>query len=286
MFISYAQNFEDVMLWRALKHVENGFYIDVGANDPTAHSVTKAFYERGWRGINIEPLSSHYLDLIRERPNDINLQCAAGAAVGEVELWEADVRGWATAEKQVIEQHKAAGHKGIWHKVPVVPLKNICKENVAGEIHFLKIDVEGFEKYVLEGMDFSRFRPWVLIVEATEPNTSEENHVEWEGIVLAMGYIFAYADGLNRFYVATEHHELLLIFKYPPNVFDNFIQVCDERTQQAVSRAEQAESTAEQAERKLAAVYLGLSWRVTKPLRAVERFLQMIQNKLKSGFQF
>jgi hypothetical protein len=30
-FISYAQNYEDVMLWRALKDVSNGFWIDDGA---------------------------------------------------------------------------------------------------------------------------------------------------------------------------------------------------------------------------------------------------------------
>ena len=33
-FVSYAQNGEDVVLWRALSHVENGFYVDVGAADP------------------------------------------------------------------------------------------------------------------------------------------------------------------------------------------------------------------------------------------------------------
>jgi hypothetical protein len=54
-FISYAQNFEDVMLWRALKGLKKGFYIDVGAHDPEVDSVTKAFYDRGWCGINIEP---------------------------------------------------------------------------------------------------------------------------------------------------------------------------------------------------------------------------------------
>ena len=53
--VSYSQNFEDVMLWRALKDVENGFYIDVGANHPAIDSVTKLFYENGWSGINIEP---------------------------------------------------------------------------------------------------------------------------------------------------------------------------------------------------------------------------------------
>ena len=51
-FISYAQNYEDVMLWRALQHIENGFYIDVGAAWPDVDSVTKAFYDKGWRGIN------------------------------------------------------------------------------------------------------------------------------------------------------------------------------------------------------------------------------------------
>jgi hypothetical protein len=53
MSVSYAQNFEDVMLWRAFKKVACGFYIDVDACDPTEHSVTKAFYARGWRGIKL-----------------------------------------------------------------------------------------------------------------------------------------------------------------------------------------------------------------------------------------
>ncbi len=65
-FISYAQNFEDVMLWRALKHVERGFYIDVGAFSPDLDSVTRAFSERGWRGINIEP-NPHYLAQLNAR---------------------------------------------------------------------------------------------------------------------------------------------------------------------------------------------------------------------------
>ena len=59
MFVSYAQNFEDIMLYRALKHVQSGFYIDIGAYDPVIHSVSLAFYERGWRGIHVEP-NPHY----------------------------------------------------------------------------------------------------------------------------------------------------------------------------------------------------------------------------------
>ena len=263
-FVSYAQNFEDVMLWRALKHVENGFYIDVGANDPTIHSVTKAFYERGWYGINIEPLPSHQADLLRDRPRDINLQCAAGAAGGEIEVWECDVRGWATASPDVVAQHTEKGHKGAFHKVSVSTLAEICAQHVTGEIHFLKIDVEGFEKSVIDGADFLRFRPWILIIEATKPNSTEETYGEWEEDILAADYLLGYTDGLNRFYVANERRELLEYLHYPPNVFDEFI-----RSEQldSDSRAQQAETKVQQAENVIRGLLNSTSWRVTSPLR-------------------
>ncbi len=290
-FVSYAQNFEDVMLWRALKHVENGFYIDVGANDPSDDSVTRAFYKQGWHGINIEPLLSHYADLVRERPRDTNLQCACGASNGEIEIWECDVRGWGTASAAVVAQHEANGHEGVFHKVPVLPLSEICADNVSSEVHFLKIDVEGFEKSVIEGMDFSRCRPWILVVEATRPNSTAEVHADWEGIVQSSEYVFAYSDGLNRFYVAKEHSELMPALRYPPNVLDGFIragefyaalgaQQAEAKAQQAEAKAQQAEAKAQQAETasnerlaQLQAVYSSTSWKVTKPLRAIKRLL-------------
>ena len=68
--ITYAQNFEDVMLERALKSVSAGTYIDVGAWHPEFDSVTRHFYERGWSGINIEPVPAHY-ELFRFREKTI-----------------------------------------------------------------------------------------------------------------------------------------------------------------------------------------------------------------------
>lgn len=298
-FVSYAQNFEDVMLWRALKHVQRGFYIDVGANDPSADSVTKAFYEQGWYGVNIEPLPVHYADLLRERGRDINLQCAVGAASGEIDIWSCDVRGWATAASDVIDQHSLSGYSGRFHKVPLLRLSEICEQYAPDEIHFLKIDVEGFEKFVIEGMDFSRYRPWILVVEATRPNTTEENHEEWEGDLISAGYTFAYGDGINRFYVANEHGDLMGSLRYPPNVFDDFIRseqlnselraqqaqsdarLAETRAQQAEAQAQQAEAKAQQAEAKvleaqelLDAVFASRSWRLTSPLRKLIGFFR------------
>lgn len=298
--VSYAQNYEDVMLWRALQHVKNGYYIDVGANDPVIDSVTKLFYDNGWSGINIEPLKNHCRDLENQRVRDINLNCAAGDQAGEIEFWECDVRGWATADPKVMETHEAAGYKGNRYKVPVLTLSSICEEHAPKHIHFLKVDVEGFEKAVLQGMDFSFYRPWILLVEATKPNSPEENYSEWEGLVTAANYSFAYSDGLNRFYVANEKEELLSSLKYPPNVFDEFIRVeqlqSEIRAQKseaqlndaeakageaaakickAEAKANEAETRASEAEANLNALIHSRSWRITAPMRALG---EMIKN--------
>ncbi|WP_296944471.1 FkbM family methyltransferase [uncultured Massilia sp.] len=223
-FISYAQNAEDVLLWRALGRIENGFYIDVGANDPVEHSVTKAFYDAGWRGINVEPLPVHVAAFDEQRPGDVNLAVAAGSADGELTLYDVpSVRGWASPQQDVAEMHRAEGHAVAELKVPVRTLSAICAEHVRGEIHFLKIDVEGFEGEVLRGMDFARWRPWILVIEATLPGKRETNHEAWEHLVTSQRYRFAWFDGLNRYYVADEHAELREHFGIQPNVFDAFI---------------------------------------------------------------
>jgi FkbM family methyltransferase len=224
-FVSYAQNFEDVMLWRALRHVRGGFYIDVGANDPVKDSVTKAFSDRGWHGINVEPVAAHHADLERERPLDVNLRCALGASDdGTIDLWECEIPGLATTDAAVVEQHVREGRQGAWQRVPVQTLAAVCAEHAGGgEIHFLKIDVEGGEESVLAGADFRRFRPWIVVVEATRPNSTEQKHEQWEHLLTDAAYRFAYADGLNRFYVAQEHDELRGALVYPPNIFDGFV---------------------------------------------------------------
>jgi hypothetical protein len=77
--------------------------------------------------------------------------------------------------------------------------------NVHGDIHFLKIDVEGAERSVLQGCNFLRFRPWLLAIEATVPCTYTPSHEEWEHLVLGAGYEFALFNQINRYYVAREH---------------------------------------------------------------------------------
>jgi FkbM family methyltransferase len=257
-FVSYAQNFEDVMLWRALKHVESGFYIDVGANDPEIDSVTKAFYERGWRGINIEPVAQWFQRLEAQRPRDINLQVAAGAKQGELVIYELPDTGLSTVDKAIAERHEAErGYAKAERLVPVETLTSVCRRLHMGPIHFLKIDVEGAEKDVLDGLDLSIIRPWIIVVESTLPNTQVEDYEQWEPILCHADYEYVYFDGLNRYYVAHEHHELKAHFGAPPNFFDQFVprqQYASElRAQVAEGKATAAETRAAKQEELAAA---------------------------------
>ena len=243
-FISYAQNFEDVMLWRALNHVEDGFYIDVGANDPDELSVTKAFYDANWHGINIEPVREYFDLLQTARPRDINLCLGAGAVEGTLELFNIPESGLATSDPAIARSHREAG----WHVEPqqmnVRTLAQICEEHVKGPIHFLKIDVEGAELDVISGMDFQRWRPWIVVVEATVPLSQKQVHEEWEGLLLAERYEPIYFDGLNRYYLAQEHAELKTAFDAPPNPFDHYIS---SDTHEARIKHAEAQSRLEQA---------------------------------------
>ncbi len=257
-FISYAQNCEDVLLWRALGHIKNGFYIDVGANDPVEHSVTKAFYDRGWYGINIEPLEQHHHAFLDQRPRDVNLCLAAGAEESEITLFDVpSVRGWASSDPAVAAAHTQQGFEVVAHTVQQRTLRSICEEYVSYDIHFLKIDVEGFEAQVLRGMDFSRWRPWVLVIEATMPNSRQTNHETWESMVTDCNYQFAYFDGLNRYYVAHEHLDLLGALQVQANVFDDFISMHlakswqDRETERIQAQAAEAQRTSEATARTM-----------------------------------
>jgi FkbM family methyltransferase len=223
--ISYAQNFEDVMLARALRGKTDGFYIDVGAMDPVVHSVTCHFYEQGWHGINVEPVHHHFARLVAERPRDINLNFALGEREEERPLYEVADSGLSSLDS-AIATAAAEGHGYPTGRAAtrVTTLAHICAEHAAGRvIDFLKIDVEGWERQVIAGNDWRRFRPRIVLVEATRPNSPEPAWADWEPILLANDYLFVWFDGLNRFYVRREDAPLKAHFTVPPNVFDDFI---------------------------------------------------------------
>lgn len=145
-FISYAQNFEDVMLWRALKHVENGFYIDIGAQDPVIYSVSLAFYEHGWRGVHVEPTQQYSDKLRHARPDETIEQVAIGNQSDALTFYEFADTGLSTADKDIAKKHQESDFISNETVVPVISLDTLLERVAERDIHWLKIDVEGLEK--------------------------------------------------------------------------------------------------------------------------------------------
>lgn len=248
--ISFAQNQEDIMLWRALKHISNGFYIDVGAADPVVQSVTKLFYDHGWHGINLEPQPIYFGMLSTDRPCDINLRLAAGREARSYTFHRIDGTGLSTLNPEIASRHKTSGWKVAEETIEVLPLAEVCRRHrPQGVIHFLKIDVEGSEGDVLAGADFHSYRPWIVVVEATLPMSQEESHADWEPILTGQGYSCVWFDGLNRFYLADEmKDDLGQHFEVQPNVFDDYFMT----PSTLILRAERADEEAARVREELA----------------------------------
>jgi FkbM family methyltransferase len=210
--------------------------VDIGAGDPVLDSVTAAFAERGWRGVNVEPLPREHERLCAARPADTNLRIALGARAGLGKLFveptetrerqdpDAPIdRGASTMVPELAERYRAEGQEFVPIEVPIWTLARVVADHVAGPVDFLKVDVEGFEREVLAGADWSAFRPRVVVVEATVPKSDEPAHEAWEPILFEAGYRFAMFDGLNRFYAHADEPGLLQRLAVPANVFDNFV---------------------------------------------------------------
>lgn len=204
---SNEKNMEDIILYHVLKK-KDIFWIDVGANDPVFSSVTKFFSLGGGYGINIEPQLSYAPKYATDRPKDINLAIGISDVHGEMKLY-----GKGESASLTVSNKNVNGIGS--HNVPIWRLDEVCDKYIPSgqDIHVLKIDVEGWEKQCLKGMDFKHYRPWILCIEAAEPTSTEPGYKAWENIVIQNGYVFVGKKYANRFYVLVEKKDIIERFQ-------------------------------------------------------------------------
>jgi FkbM family methyltransferase len=222
-FLSYSANNEDVLLHRIFGDQVDGFFVDVGAAHPLFENDTRALYERGWRGINIEPTAAFYRELVAQRPNDINLNIAISDEPGELSFHEVVGTGLSTCDAKEAASATAKGFDVVHHTVSARTLRDILQEAKLPKIDLLKVDVEGFELRVMKSNDWSLYRPRIVVAEGTFPESPVRRNDGVADYLAAQGYRHVYFDGLNDFYAEQDFALPVEVFDRPVNIFDRFV---------------------------------------------------------------
>jgi FkbM family methyltransferase len=165
-----------------LKHLPQspGTFIEVGANNGYSQSNTY-YLERfkHWKGILIEPIPELYKECVKERKRSQVFNCALVADNYKedfIEIYNASLMSIikSSLSKELEQQHlqKAAGFERDIKldiiKVPARTLTSVIEESNIKDIDFFSLDVEGYEIEVLKGLDFDKFAPTFILVEANK----------------------------------------------------------------------------------------------------------------------
>ncbi len=151
--------------------VSTGCVVDIGAFRPIVHSNSYLFHRLGWRCINIDPTPGFRRRFDQVRPSDVNLEIGVAPEAGEATFFLFGMPSvWNTLDPDSAAH--AARLTGITpRQVPVTlsRLDTVLDRHLDGAaFEILLIDAEGYDVEILRSGDFSRHRPRVVLIEATD----------------------------------------------------------------------------------------------------------------------
>ncbi|MGQ0654900.1 MAG: FkbM family methyltransferase [Betaproteobacteria bacterium] len=206
---SYAQQGEDIILWHMLGEVLKRnpvTYLDIGAHHPVVNNNTYLFYEKGHRGVLVEPNPALHETLAAARPRDTLLRAGIGAG-GETEADYYVISGDGqlnTFSKQAADEvHARTGGRHSVEGVIRMPLLNInevMQKHFGRAPHLLSLDTEGFELPILRSLDFERFRPEVVCLDVLEFGTGRVRNAAVE-LMLEKNYAIRGATFVNAVFI-------------------------------------------------------------------------------------
>jgi FkbM family methyltransferase len=165
---SHSQFNEDLLIDLLMISKKNGFYLDIGANDPSFNNNMKRFYDKGWSGINIEPGVDSIKKFSENRPLDINLNIGVGPFKGTLTFYQVVGDSTLSSFNKNIAK-KMASKFGLAIEeieIDVLRLTDVFEEYVKGrQVDFMSVDAEGLDLEILESNNWKKFRPTLVMIE-------------------------------------------------------------------------------------------------------------------------
>jgi FkbM family methyltransferase len=175
-----------------------GYFVEIGANDPRQLSQTWRLEQLGCTGLLVEPQQKCYEKLVAARPRSrvVRAACAAPEMRGTGSLHVAQ-----SNVQSSLQQH--VDDKGVHYigqeAVPIVTVDDLLAQEPPARVDFVSIDVEGTEMDVLRGFDLARWGPELLLVE------DKVNNLEKHRYISQHGYRLLRRTGMNGWYVPLGH---------------------------------------------------------------------------------
>jgi len=153
---------------------ENGFFVEVGANDPTHHGSQTWHLENilNWYGILIEPIPKLAQKCRDSRNNTKVFECACVNPSASDKILTLYIPIDSVTEDELhtrsslginLDDGNFTEHKEI--QVKGRTLNSILQETKATKIDLLSIDVEGAELDVLRGLNLEEYSPQLILLE-------------------------------------------------------------------------------------------------------------------------
>jgi FkbM family methyltransferase len=184
---------DETRLVREFFQSHRGYFVDVGANDPTEQSQTFHLEQLGWDGVLIEP-QPDLAEALRSRRKARVYAVACSSPENSGRSMPLTVAGAYSSLNAVLRVANAKISGSI--DVPIRTLDEVLADAGApSPIDFLSIDVEGHELDVVRGFDFGWWRPRLILIEDHVLDRRLHNHL------VARGYAWIRRTGLNSWYV-------------------------------------------------------------------------------------
>lgn len=170
----FSQHGEDRLLRSIFLKKKEGFYVDVGAHHPFRFSNTALFYQRGWRGLNIDATPGSMTLFKEYRARDINLEVAVSdqARVLTYHLFNEPALNTFDSDYASQLQKLPASPYTLQSTIELKTqtLAELLDQHLppAQQIDFLSVDVEHHDLEVLRSNNWEKYRPAVVVCEVQD----------------------------------------------------------------------------------------------------------------------